>query len=84
MTFTRALKIRHLACSTPDDSFVLETDSPDMSPSWKQKNEENSPEEIPQIAAYLANLRKQSTKKIAQLNYMNATRILPKLLNDDR
>ena len=79
MTYTRSLQIRRLAASVPDNAFVLETDSPDLLPSWKQDDEENSPAEIPQIASCLANLRGVSTEKIALLNYNNASRVLPKL-----
>ena len=79
MTYERSLQIRRLATTVPDSSFVLETDSPDLPPSWRQKNYENSPAEIPQIASYLAKLRGVSTEKIAMLNYTNSMRALPKL-----
>ncbi|MEO7245629.1 MAG: TatD family hydrolase [Rubrivivax sp.] len=34
MTFERALRIRALARSVPDDAVVLETDAPDIPPQW--------------------------------------------------
>ena len=40
MTYKRSLQIRRLASSVPDHAFVLETDSPDLSPAWKKPNEE--------------------------------------------
>ena len=79
MTYERSLQIRRLATNIPDNAFVIETDSPDMLPSWRLKGQENSPAEIPLIASCLANLRGVSIKKIATLNYTNAMRALPKL-----
>src|SRR5690606_22768424 len=34
MTFDRALQIRRLAAGLPAESIVLETDAPDIPPSW--------------------------------------------------
>ncbi len=56
MTFTRALQIRRLATSLPLDRIVLETDAPDISPSWIHPGR-NSPEQLPAIGAALAELR---------------------------
>lgn len=56
MTFTRALQIRRLAAELPLDALVLETDAPDIAPAWLQR-QRNSPEELPRIAAVLAELR---------------------------
>ncbi len=79
MTYERSLQIRRLATNIPDNAFVIETDSPDLSPSWRRNGQENSPAEIPLIASCLASLRGVSTEKIATLNYTNAIRALPKL-----
>jgi len=56
MTFTRALQIRRLAATLPDEAVVLETDAPDISPAWLHPAP-NSPVQLPQIAAVLAELR---------------------------
>ncbi len=79
MTFERALQIRRLATTVPDNSFVLETDSPDMVPSWKKVNEENTPSEIPGIARCLAKLRNNSVEQIAYLSSQNARNAIPRL-----
>ena len=56
MTFTRALQIRRLATELPLSSIVLETDSPDIAPTWIYPGR-NSPEQLPGIGATLAELR---------------------------
>jgi len=56
MTFTRALQIRRLATELPLESIVLETDSPDIAPSWIHPGR-NSPDQLPGIGATLAALR---------------------------
>lgn len=56
MTFTRALQIRRLAAELPLASIVLETDSPDIAPSWVHPAR-NSPDQLPGIGATLAELR---------------------------
>lgn len=56
MTFTRATNLRRLATELPLDAIVLETDAPDISPAWLHP-QRNSPEQLPRIAAILAELR---------------------------
>lgn len=56
MTFTRALQIRRLAAELPLESIVLETDAPDIAPSWLHPAR-NSPDQVPRIGAALAELR---------------------------
>ena len=78
MTFTRALQIRRLASSLPDELIVLETDSPDISPSWLHPAR-NTPAQLPQIAAVLAQLRGQSLVHLARQTTDNIARVLPRL-----
>jgi TatD DNase family protein len=78
MTFTRALQIRHLASELPLESIVLETDAPDISPSWLHP-QRNSPEELPRIGAVLAGLRGMAVEDIAQSTSANAHAALPRL-----
>ena len=78
MTFTRALQIRRLAASLPLSALVLETDAPDISPSWLHPAT-NSPAQTPLIAAVLAELRGQSLSDIAQQTTDNVARVLPRL-----
>ena len=75
MTYDRATKIRHLAETLPLESIVLETDSPDMPPSFIGKNR-NSPEFLPKIAEILANLRKIPVEEVAIATTENAREVL--------
>jgi TatD DNase family protein len=78
MTFPRALQIRRLAAELPPEAIVLETDAPDIPPSWLQARS-NSPEEIPRIAEVLAGLRGLSPDRLAQITSDNARSVLPRL-----
>jgi len=78
MTFTRALQIRRLASTMPAESLVLETDAPDISPTWVHP-ERNTPAEIPRIGQVLAELRSSSLEEIAYLTSRNALEALPRL-----
>jgi TatD DNase family protein len=78
MTFTRALQIRRLAAELPLDALVLETDAPDMSPAWLHP-QKNAPQQIPLIAAVLANLRGIGLEELAQATSANACTALPRL-----
>ena len=81
MTYTRALQIRRLATQLPLDSIVLETDAPDISPSWLQPAI-NSPAELPQIGRVLAELRGLTIEEIARQTSINARKVMPRLLFD--
>jgi TatD DNase family protein len=78
MTFTRALQIRRLAVELPLEALVLETDAPDMSPSWLHP-QINQPQEIPRIGAVLAELRGIPLAELAQATAANARAALPRL-----
>jgi TatD DNase family protein len=78
MTFTRALQIRRLAATLALDSIVLETDAPDISPSWLHPAV-NTPAQLPRIAAELAELRGQPVADIALQTTQNVARVLPRL-----
>lgn len=75
MTYDRALRIRALAQNLPLECIVLETDSPDMPPSFVGKNR-NSPEYLPKIAEVLASLRKIPADEVAIATTENAMDIL--------
>ncbi|WVN41117.1 TatD family hydrolase [beta proteobacterium MWH-UniP1] len=79
MTFTRAAQIRRLAMALPIESIVLETDSPDISPSWKSKGEANEPAEVLPIAQCLADLRGVSLEEVSRQSQANLMRALPRL-----
>jgi TatD DNase family protein len=79
MTWTRARNIRRLASDLPLESIVLETDSPDIPPSWLAAGEPNQPVEVAGIAAELARLRGLGLEDIAAATNANAERVLPRL-----
>ncbi|WDU46973.1 TatD family hydrolase [Taylorella equigenitalis] len=74
ITYERALQIRRLAKLVPIENIVLETDSPDIAPSWiyKQRNE---PYHLRQIAQVLADLREINLEELAEVTSANAARI---------
>ena len=78
MTFTRALQIRRMATDLPLEAIVLETDAPDISPSWVHPGR-NSPEELPRIGAVLAELRGLELADVAAQTSANARAVLPRL-----
>ncbi|GGC99399.1 TatD family hydrolase [Undibacterium terreum] len=79
MTFTRALQIRRLAAQLPLEAIVLETDAPDISPSWLHPAA-NSPAELPRIGAVLAELRGLPLEQVARQTTVNAHQVLPRML----
>jgi TatD DNase family protein len=81
MTFTRALQIRRLAAQLPIESIVLETDAPDISPSWIHPGR-NSPEQLPAIGAAFAGLRGMDLNDAAMATSRNAFAALPRLALD--
>jgi TatD DNase family protein len=78
MTFPRALQIRRLATELALEHIVLETDSPDISPAWLHP-ERNTPSELPQIGATLAELRNMPVEAIARATTANAFAAFPRL-----
>ena len=78
MTFTRALQIRRLATDLPLSAIVLETDAPDLSPSWLHPAR-NSPEQLPAIGALLAGLRGIGVDEVAAATTANARAALPRM-----
>ena len=79
-TFTheRALQLRRLAVELPLESIVIETDAPDLAPSWLL-DRRNTPLELPRIGETLAALRGISPKEAAQATSANAQAVLPRL-----
>ncbi len=79
MTFTRALQIRRLAAELPLEAIVLETDSPDIAPAWKEKGQANEPCELEGISQALAQLRGAPLENIQAATSANALAALPRL-----
>ncbi|ALK97136.1 DNAase [Massilia sp. WF1] len=80
MTFTRALQIRRLALELPLDAIVLETDAPDIAPSWLHPGR-NSPEELPAIGRMLAELRGMPEEAVRAATGQSALAAIPRLKN---
>jgi TatD DNase family protein len=78
MTFTRALQIRRLASGLPLERIVLETDAPDISPSWIHPAR-NSPEQLPAIGAALADLRGIDASELAAAARRSSLAAIPRL-----
>lgn len=78
LTFPRALRIRRLAVSLPLEAIVLETDAPDMSPAWKV-GARNTADQLPRIAATLADLRKMPVEGLYAATTANTLTVLPGL-----
>jgi TatD DNase family protein len=70
LTHERAKAMQRLVVYLPDDGFVLETDSPDMAPSFA-KEAINTPLNVPKIAEHIASLRGQSLRQIFELTNRN-------------
>jgi TatD DNase family protein len=89
MTYPRALQLRRLAVWLPLEAIVLETDAPDMPPSWLytpaqlraegQPQGRNEPGELPRVAALLAQLRGMEIEVLAEATTRNALQALPRL-----
>lgn len=74
VTYTRANKLRHTVSVLPLDSIVLETDAPDMRPSFVQGH--NSPRYLPEIAQHIAALRGMPLELLLNSSCENLSRIL--------
>jgi TatD DNase family protein len=79
MSYSRALKLRHLAAHLPMEAIVLETDAPDIPPEWIGSSCRNSPDQLYKIAQVLAELRNMEVAKIVEFTGKNAVEVLPKL-----
>lgn len=89
MTFERALQIRALATSLPDDAIVLETDAPDIPPQWLYQTAQarqtglgqgrNEPAELPRMMQVLASLRGMDPSAVREMTTRNACQALPRL-----
>jgi TatD DNase family protein len=89
MTHERALQIRRLASTLPDNALVLETDAPDIPPQWLYRTADqraqglahgrNEPAQLPRIAEVLAGLRGTTPQVLAALTSANAQSALPRL-----
>jgi TatD DNase family protein len=80
MTYKRATHIQTLAKSLPIESIVLETDAPDIPPSWLGHEGRNSPKELNQIAIFFAELRGMDLTSVIEISHQNTLDALPKIV----
>jgi TatD DNase family protein len=78
MTYQGSQRIRRLAASLPLSALVLETDGPDIPPEWAQ-GVPNGPENLPRMAAVLAELRGMPLAELARATAENVRRVIPAL-----
>ena len=83
ITYERSLQIKRLAKEYPIDSYVLETDSPDIPPSWlmDEDHRRNEPAYLPRIAQAFAQERMIDLETLARANLENIQRVLPRTKN---
>lgn len=81
LTYDRAVRLRSLIKELPDDAWVLETDAPDMLPSflYEEGEKRNTPLSLIKITELVAKLRKQSVEQIKQQNLDNLLSVFPNL-----
>lgn len=78
VTFERSRQIRRLAAELPLEALVVETDAPDIPPSWLYK-QRNTPDQVPRIGAVIAELRGIGIDELAVGTMANAQAALPRL-----
>lgn len=78
LTYTGSQRIRRLAQNLPIEALVLETDAPDIQPSWLAgpPPQRNEPAQLPKIAAELAHLRGIAVAELAAACTANTHRVL--------
>ncbi len=77
-TYKKAVNVQRAAATAPASSFVLETDSPYLTPQIRRK-ERNEPSFISLIAEHLAVLRDESVQHIVKASTCNAEHLFPAL-----
>ena len=75
VTYDRATKLRRLVTELPLESFVLETDSPDM-PLLGYQGQVNYPERVAKVAAVVAKLRQQPLEEVIEATAAQSEMIL--------
>lgn len=78
MTFDRSLQIRRLAAELPIECIVLETDAPDMPPSWVYQAN-NYSHYLPRIAQSLMEMRGMDAAALSAQIRDNTLMVLPKV-----
>ncbi len=71
VTWPQAKRLRRVVAELPAYSIVLETDSPDMAPVFAAR-QRNSPENLPRIAALIAEVRGESLAQLTDQCWYNS------------
>ena len=81
ITYDRSLQIKRLAKEFSLESYVLETDSPDIPPSWLMDSESrrNEPAYLPKIAEIFAQERNIDLDTLSKANLNNLSRVIPRI-----
>lgn len=74
ITYKRATKLRTMATLLPEESIIIETDSPDM-PIAGKKNGPNLPEYLIEILHVLSQLRQTSPEQLGNATLVNTHRV---------
>jgi len=74
ITYERATKIRTVATQLPEESIILETDSPDMLVAGKEKGP-NLPEYLIEILHVLSKMRKTTPEQLGKATLQNTHRV---------
>jgi TatD DNase family protein len=74
ITYKKSYDIRDVARMVPRDSFVVETDSPYLSPEGKREKP-NEPANVALIARFISDLRGESLEQVARSTAETARRI---------
>lgn len=75
VTYERAKKLRRLVCELPLESFVLETDAPDM-PLAGYQGEINLPANVAKVAGVIAELRQIALEEVAAITTQQSKNLL--------
>ena len=76
-TFSGSSRIHRLLRELPLDAIVLETDAPDMPPTWLRGGR-NTPQQLPAIAASIAAVRQIPVAELIRATTENARALLDK------
>ena len=79
LTYERSRQIRRLAANLPLESMVIETDAPDIPPSWLSAGEANYSYHLPRIAQVLAEVRGIAQADLSAALWRNTLNALPRL-----
>lgn len=79
-TYARALQIRRLLEELPLESLLIETDAPDMPPSWLKEQDGlfNEPAYLPRIAQELSNIRNVPIEEFSKAVWGNTMQAFPR------